>query len=185
MNTVDTAPLTRQARIVAAKFVIGTLSEAELRGFVESLMYHEIWHDDFTYVLDGDESRVEYMEPAVAACMACFGLAMPDKPEAARVLLEQLLEPIASGEVDALDGLNRFMEEFYWGWAAPATAEDFGESLGVRAVVMDWYQLDDWLGFMPDFVDNPAQARQVADLKNTLREHARMWLREHETKTAP
>lgn len=176
MNATAPEIVAETVRYAAARFRTNTLSQQELRDLVDQMMYQNIWYDEFLTVLDPESPWPDDALPAIEKALGHFGLLMPSMDEANRLQVERLLRPVAEGLADPVEGLTEFMRQFYWEYEVPDPGKQFGESLGVEGVVALYYQLDDWLGFKPNLLSDPADAREVSQLKAKIVRAAQTWL---------
>jgi len=123
----------------AAKLAMGKLNADEIKAIIRGLVDSGFYLDAFLDALDNSRPRLDEVLPGLLAALSHHGIIVPDKEQAAWILIEHHLKAIAAGNSDPLEELSKLIADVYWDYDFHTpTKEYLGDSHGIEHLIGDW-----------------------------------------------
>lgn len=167
----------------AARLSFGSLDPDTIKKTFDLLMERGFYAEEFREVLDSVHPRMDDVLPGFRAALDHYGIAIPSKEDAISQLIHLHASRIATGSVDAIEGLHQLMVEINRGHDLQ-TNRYLADSHGIGGFVGLYWSIDDvnnaenrqllMSGFSAE-----AKVRVAEDwssLRNDIRLEAERWL---------
>ena len=94
----------------AARISIGVQNPTEVKKAIDTLMAQGVYLDDFYDAIGWTHPRIDEVLRGLRAALDYFGIGIPRAADAVRIIVEYHVRRIASGSIDAVEGLQELVD---------------------------------------------------------------------------